>query len=179
MAEEYPSGCIKYPQPPPRLWLRGRLPPPGNASAGSGRLTSPERVRARGLRLAHRGLGRLSYLHVSGLALGADAAAHRAALSAGLHTIAIPGSGLADSAISPKSNLGLARDILVAGGALMSEHPPELLPYPHDFPSRNRLMVGMSRAVLVIEAGEKSGTLITARLATEYNRDLLCVPQIG
>jgi DNA processing protein len=113
---------------------------------------------------------------VSGLALGADSVAHRAALSAGLHTIAIPGSGLSEKAISPRSNLGLAKDIVDAGGLLLSEHPPEYLPHPYDFPSRNRIMVGMSDAVLMIEAGEKSGSLISARLAGEYGRELLCIP---
>jgi len=113
---------------------------------------------------------------VSGLALGADACAHKAALAAGLHTIAIPGSGLDDAAIGPRANFGLAQDILKSGGALLSEHEPDYRAAPWDFPARNRLMVGMSDAVLVIEAGPKSGTLITARLATEYNRDLLCIP---
>jgi DNA processing protein len=113
---------------------------------------------------------------VSGLALGADACAHKAALSAGLHTIAVPGSGLDDSVIYPSTNKGLAHEILEASGGLLSEHEATYKPQSFDFPSRNRIMVGMSSAVLVIEAGEKSGTLITARLAHEYNRDLLCVP---
>jgi DNA processing protein len=113
---------------------------------------------------------------VSGLALGADACAHRAALSAGLHTIAIPGSGLNDDVISPRANVELATEILKAGGALLSEQVPNEPSRAQYFPSRNRIMVGISDAVLVIEAGEKSGTLITARLAAEYNRDLLCVP---
>jgi DNA processing protein len=113
---------------------------------------------------------------VSGLALGADACAHKAALAAGLHTIAIPGSGLNEDVISPKQNLSLAKQILESGGTLLSEHAPDERAWPQYFPSRNRIMVGMSHAVLVIEAGNKSGTLITARLASEYNRDLLCVP---
>ncbi len=113
---------------------------------------------------------------VSGLALGADACAHRAALRAGLHTIAIPGSGLSDEVIGPRTNLGLSKDILRAGGALLSEHPPDYTAHPYDFPSRNRIMVGLSHAVLVIEAGSKSGTLITARMAVDYNRELLFVP---
>ena len=113
---------------------------------------------------------------VSGLALGVDACAHKAALVAGLHTIAIPGSGLDDSVISPRSNFGLAKEILDAGGALISEQEPMHKPWLKEFPSRNRLMVGMSDAVLIVEAGQKSGTLITARLAADYNRELLCIP---
>lgn len=113
---------------------------------------------------------------VSGLALGADACAHRAALDAGLHTIAVPGTGLSDKALGPRSNFGLAMDILDAGGALLSEQEPEHAARDYDFPARNRIMVGLAHAVLVIEAGPKSGTLITARLATDYNRELLGVP---
>ena len=113
---------------------------------------------------------------VSGIALGVDACAHKAALAAGLHTVAIPGSGLDDAAIGPRANFGLSQDILAKGGALVSEHEPKYRAAPYDFPSRNRIMVGLSDAVLVIEAGNKSGTLITARLASEYNRDLLCIP---
>lgn len=113
---------------------------------------------------------------ISGLALGIDAIAHKAALDAGLHTIAVPGSGLSSNAIYPRTNANLAKEILTKGGALISEHEPDHKARIEDFPSRNRIMVGLSHAVLVIEAGEKSGTLITARLASEYNRDLLCVP---
>ena len=113
---------------------------------------------------------------VSGLALGADACAHKAALAAGLHCIGVPGSGLGDGVISPRSNFEIAKHILQAGGLLLSEHPDDYIPKPWDFPSRNRIMVGLSHAVLLIEAAEKSGTLITARLTHEYNRELLCVP---
>jgi DNA processing protein len=173
--EDLPS-LLEIPQPPERLWLRGTLAPIGTkhlAVVGSRALTSYGREAATSL---IAGLSDYPISIISGLALGADAAAHRAALAAGLHTIAVPGSGLSDSAISPRTNLGLAHDILKAGGALLSEHEEDYLPHAYDFPSRNRIMVGMSDAVLMIEAGEKSGTLITARLTTEYNRDLLCVP---
>lgn len=113
---------------------------------------------------------------VSGLALGVDTCAHKAALSAGLHTLAIPGSGLGEKVLYPRSNRTFAKDILKAGGGLLSEYPPETASRVYFFPERNRLMVGFCDAVLVIEAGPKSGTLITARLASEYNRELLCVP---
>jgi DNA processing protein len=113
---------------------------------------------------------------VSGLALGADAIAHKSALRAGLHSIAVPGSGLHESVIYPRSHAGLARDIVKSGGLLLSEHMSTHCARPYDFPSRNRIMVGISHAVLVVEAGPQSGTLITARLTHEYNRDLLCIP---
>lgn len=164
------------PGPPEQLWLRGTLPRPGMkklAVVGSRALTPYGRQACESL---ISGLSGYPVSIVSGLALGADACAHRAALDAGLHTIAIPGSGLSDRFIAPQTNLGLAKDILKQGGALLSEHPPDTHAHPGFFPSRNRIMVGISDAVLMIEAGEKSGTLITARLAAEYGRDLLCVP---
>lgn len=176
LADGYPASLLEIPEPPEKLWVRGSLPPPGTkylAVVGSRALTSYGREACNKL---IAGLAGYPISIISGLALGADAAAHRAALAAGLHTIAIPGSGIGDGAISPRTNLGLAKDILASGGALMSEHESDYLPHSYDFPSRNRIMVGMANAVLMIEAGDKSGTLITARLTSEYNRDLLCVP---
>lgn len=113
---------------------------------------------------------------ISGLALGIDTLAHTTALETGLYTLAVPGSGISDSALYPRRNFGLAQKILANGGGLMSEYEPEFRATPWSFPQRNRIMVGLSHAVLLIEAGERSGTLITARLTGEYNRDLLAVP---
>ena len=174
--EEYPEGLNEIPQPPARLWLRGSLPPEGTkllAVVGSRALTRYGREACEYL---IGGLAGYPISIVSGLALGADACAHRAALANGLHTIAIPGSGLGDGVLYPRTNRELAKKILDAGGALLSEHPSDYQARPYDFPSRNRIMVGISQAVLMIEAGEKSGTLITARLTVEYSRELLCVP---
>lgn len=174
--EEWPAQLLEIPQLPKRLWIRGTLPPPGTkflAVVGSRALT---RYGQEACQKLIGGLAGYPISVVSGLALGADACAHKAALAAGLHTIAIPGSGLDNAVIGPRTNLGLAKDILAAGGALISEQEPMHSPRQGEFPSRNRLMVGMSGAVLIVEAGEKSGTLITARLAGEYNRDLLCIP---
>lgn len=122
------------------------------------------------------GLAGHNIVIVSGLALGIDSIAHRAALAAGLSTIAIPGSGLGWDVLYPASHEKLARDILAAGGALVSPFAPDFRAAPYAFPQRNKIMAGMSHAVLVIEAEEKSGTLITARLASEYNRDVGVVP---
>jgi DNA processing protein len=171
-----PVQLREIPQPPERLWLRGTLPSSGTkllAVVGSRALTSYGREACEYL---IAGLAGYPISIVSGLALGADACAHRAALANRLHTIAIPGSGLADEALYPQTNLALAHQILTNGGALLSEHEPEHLARKYDFPSRNRIMVGLADAVLIVEAGERSGTLITARLAAEYNRDLLCIP---
>ncbi|MDQ1299948.1 MAG: processing protein [Patescibacteria group bacterium] len=170
------GALTEIPQPPEALWIRGTLPSKDIKKlvvVGSRALTPyGEEICEKLI----QGLTGFPISIVSGLALGTDACAHRAALKAGLHTIAIPGSGLSDKVIAPQTNLGLAKEILLAGGALLSEHEPGTTARPQYFPSRNRIMVGLADAVLVIEAGERSGTLITARLASEYSRDLMCVP---
>jgi DNA processing protein len=174
--EEWPAQLLEIPQLPKKLWMRGTLPPEGHkllTVVGSRAMTSYGQAACTNL---ITGLAGYPISIVSGLALGVDACAHRAALAAGLHTISIPGSGLDDSVISPRTNFGLAKEILASGGALVSEQEPMHKPRLGEFPSRNRLMVGLSDAVLIVEASNKSGTLITARLASEYNRDLLCIP---
>jgi len=113
---------------------------------------------------------------VSGLALGIDAIAHKAALTNNLKTIAVPGSGLDNKVLYPKSNLGLAQRILQAKGTLLSEFDSLEIASPWTFPQRNRIMAGLSKAILVIEATDKSGTLITARLSLDYNREVCVVP---
>ncbi|MBP6884543.1 MAG: DNA-processing protein DprA [Candidatus Pacebacteria bacterium] len=123
-----------------------------------------------------RGLKGSDIIIVSGLALGIDSIAHRSAIKAGLKTIAFPGSGLSESALYPATNLSLAKEILASGGTLVSEFEPAFKATQWSFPRRNRLMAGISHAVLVIEAANKSGTLITARLALDYNREVLAVP---
>lgn len=173
---EWPKQLLEIPQLPKKLWIRGALPPDGTSYltvVGSRAMTRYGQEACEKLIM---GLAGYPISIVSGLALGADACAHRAALASGLHTVAIPGSGLDDAVISPRTNFNLAKDILASGGALISEQEPMHKPWLKEFPSRNRIMVGMADAVLVIEAGNKSGTLITARLASEYNRDLLCIP---
>jgi len=173
---EYPGALKEIPDAPERLWVFGSLPPADTkllAVVGSRALS---RYGKEACEKLIAGLAGYPISIVSGLALGADACAHKAALAAGLHTIAVPGSGLADAVIYPRTNAGLAKDILASGGALISEQEPEHVARPEDFPSRNRIMAGMADGILVIEASEKSGTLITARLATEYNRELMCLP---
>jgi DNA processing protein len=113
---------------------------------------------------------------VSGLALGIDSIAHRAALKNNLPTISVPGSGLSLKVLHPQSHTRLAQEIVEKGGTLMNEFDPEFKAIYYSFPQRNRVMAGMSNAILIIEAEKKSGTLITARLATEYNRDVLALP---
>lgn len=113
---------------------------------------------------------------ISGLALGIDALAHQLALKNKLKTIAVVGSGLSEKVLYPRSNLSLAQDILAQKGLIVSEYENDFLATRWSFPQRNRIMVGMSDAVLVVEAKEKSGTAITARLALDYNRELTIIP---
>lgn len=166
----------EIPQPPQQIFIRGKLPPAHTtylAIVGSRSCTSYGRNVVSYL---VAGLAQHPISIVSGLALGIDASAHEAALESGLHTLAIPGSGLDDSALYPRSHRGLAQRILLSGGGLLSEYNPTQRAAPWTFPQRNRIMAGIAHAVLLIEATPRSGTLITARLASEYNRDLLVVP---
>ncbi|HMA77966.1 MAG TPA: DNA-processing protein DprA, partial [Candidatus Paceibacterota bacterium] len=113
---------------------------------------------------------------VSGLAIGIDGLAHEAALRHHLYTLAIPGGGLDDTVLYPARHKRLAYRILEAGGTLLSEYEPTQRVARWTFPQRNRLVCGLAQATVVIEAAEQSGSLITARMATDYNRELFVVP---
>src|SRR3989344_4942634 len=173
---QFPALLREIPDPPETLYLRGTLPPPETkllAVVGSRRMSRYGKDECEHL---ISGLAGYPIAIVSGLALGIDGVAHEAALDAGIVTIAIPGSGLSEEVLYPRTHVRLAHRILENGGALLSEFEPDWKPRPESFPQRNRIMAGISHAVLIIEAGLQSGTLITARLATEYNRELLIVP---
>lgn len=113
---------------------------------------------------------------LSGLALGIDGLAHKAALTNKLITIAIPGSGLDEKVLYPSPHINLAKEIIDDSGALVSELTPNTQAAPWTFPQRNRVMAALCDALLVVEAEEQSGTLITARLALELGRDIGAVP---
>ena len=167
---------LEIPEPPKQLYIEGQLPPLGTALLA---VVGSRKFSSYGREACEKLIGGLSgspISIVSGLALGMDSIAHKTALAAGLHTIAFPGSGLDSKFIHPRSNAPLADLIVKNGGALISEYDPTYPAAIYTFPRRNRIMAGFVKAVLVIEAGEKSGTRITARLATEYNRDVLAVP---
>jgi len=175
--KELPQALLEIPQPPTKLYIIGELPKEENlvflCVVGSRKYTSYGRDIAEKL---IEGLAGYPVVIVSGLALGIDSIAHQKAIDVGLKTIAFPGSGLKEKVIYPKSNFGLAQRIIEKGGCLLSEFEPDFEATQWSFPCRNRLMTGISRAILVIEAEQKSGTLITARMATDYNRDVLAVP---
>jgi len=174
--EEFPALLTEINDVPKKLYLAGELPRLGNkilCVVGSRKYSSYGKEACEKLIL---GLVGMPVTIVSGLALGIDAIAHRAALSAGLQTIALPGSGLDPRALYPSTNMRLAEEIISAGGGLLSEFEPDFHATQWSFPQRNRIMAGMSHATLIIEAEIQSGTLITSKLATEYNRDVLTVP---
>jgi DNA processing protein len=168
----FPLLLRAIPDTPPALWYRGRLASldaPAVAIVGSRAASAAglETAARLGADLAARGL-----VVVSGLARGIDAAAHRGALSAGA-TIAVLGSGL--DRVYPAEHAELAREV-AGSGLLLSEFPPGAPPLAFHFPLRNRLISGLSLAVVVIEAAEKSGSLITAACALEQGRDVMAVP---
>ena len=173
---DFPPLLREIPQSPKQLYVRGTLPSfdvPWLAVVGSRACTA---YGERALKYLIEGLRGYPVVIVSGLAYGIDALAHKAAMDAGLATVAVPGSGLDWDVLYPRAHVGLAREILASGGALLSEFNPDMRATDYSFPQRNRIMAGLCRATLVIEAKEKSGSLITAKLAAEYNRDLLVVP---
>jgi DNA processing protein len=172
-APEYPALLRTIVDAPPVLWVRGDIGAlAGRAVAIVGsRAATPyalEVARRLGGELAGRGV-----TVVSGLARGADAAAHRGCLEQGGETVAVLGSG--PDVIYPSEHRDLASNI-AKDGALVSELGPGAPPLPEHFPLRNRLISGISLATVVVEASEKSGSLITARLALEQGRDVMAVP---
>ena len=172
----FPRRLREITDPPEKLYLKGTLPSEDHkwlCVVGSRKYSSYGKEVCEKL---IEGLRGYPVVIVSGLALGMDAIAHRAALSAKLPCVAVPGSGLDPSVLYPATNRRLADEILKAGGVLLSEFEPNFRATAWSFPQRNRIMAGLSDAVLVIEAEKRSGTLITARLATEYNRDVFTIP---
>jgi DNA processing protein len=172
--EAYPSRLLQIYDPPAVLWIRGNqalLERPGIAVVGT---RQPSPYGAGMAELLSRELARRRLTIMSGMARGVDTAAHKGALDAGGKTIAVWGTGI--DVVYPKENRKLAENIVTTGGTIVSEYPLGTFPAPQNFPIRNRILSGMSIGVLVIEAGEYSGTRITARCAMEQNRDIFAVP---
>jgi DNA processing protein len=172
-----PKILREIPDPPKKLYIQGVLPSHDEyiylTVIGSRKFTSYGKQACEHL-LA--GLAGYPFVIVSGLALGIDSIAHNAALENKLITVSVPGSGLNSDVLYPASNRGLAKRIIESGGCMVSEYEPNFKATNWSFPKRNRIMAGISHAVLVIEAENISGTRITSRLATEYNRDVFAVP---
>jgi len=169
----WPTLLARSPDPPDRLWVAGDvdlLSRPSVAVVGSRRGTGAGREMSR--RIA-AGLAARGVVVVSGCAYGVDAEAHRGALDVGGATVAVLGGGL-DVAV-PAGNRALAARI-AREGCLASEHAPGVAPCKHHFPKRNRIIAGLCRIVVVVEAASRSGALITARLALEAGREVMAVP---
>ena len=170
---DYPASLREVPDAPVVLWVVGcaaALSPPGIAIVGS------RAASAWGLEVAERlghDLAAAGIPVVSGLARGCDGAAHRGALAAGGATIAVLGCGA--DVVYPAEHRALYRRVR-DGGAIVSEFPPGTPPLPAHFPQRNRIISGLTRGVVVVEASEKSGSLITAACALEQGRDVMAVP---
>jgi DNA processing protein len=160
-------------KPPKSLWYIGKLPDdaPTVAIVGSRRPTGYGRAVT--LKLASQ-LAARGVIVVSGLALGHDALAARGALDGGGTTVAVLGSGLGD--ITPRTNIGLAQEIIAQGGAIISEYEPTKPVHPGSHLARNRLISALADVVVIVEAGLKSGTLNTAMHALEQNKELMVVP---
>ncbi len=171
----YPSLLREIPDPPITLYVQGNwqecLDLPCVAVIGSRNCSTYGQNASEMLSrdLASRGI-----CIVSGLARGIDSAAHRGAIKAGGRTIAVLGTGL--DSIYPKENTKLAAEIIDSGGAVVSQFPLGTPPLKDNFPYRNRIISGLSLGVLIVEASERSGSLITARLAMEQNREVMAVP---
>ncbi|HRN67205.1 MAG TPA: DNA-processing protein DprA [Promineifilum sp.] len=171
---EYPELLREIPAAPPLIFLRGQLEPIDRwamAVVGTRRLTAYGRQVTRDL---VAGLVVNGITVVSGLARGIDAVAHRTALEDGGRTIAVMASGI--DKVYPPEHRDLAREIVAGRGAIISDYPFGAEPESSHFPARNRLISGLSLGVIVIEAGERSGALITARFALEQNREVFAVP---
>jgi DNA processing protein len=174
-------GCPEYPErlkeiydPPPVLWVHGAvslLSRPGIAVVGT---RHPTPYGSGMAEMLSRDLAVRRLLIISGMARGIDSCAHKGALAARMPTVAVWGTGI--DVVYPKENKKLAEEILASGGAIVSELPMGTFPAPQNFPRRNRILSGLSVAVLVVEAAENSGTRVTARCAADQNRDLYAVP---
>ncbi len=170
---DYPAPLKNIPDPPICLYVRGRLEPTDSVAIA---IVGTRRCSHYGQEQALRfgsALGGAGFTVVSGLARGVDGYAHQGALQAGGRTIAVLGNGL--PSIYPTEHQSLA-DRISEAGAVLSESPIGTAPDAQNFPRRNRIIIGLSLGVLVVEAGKRSGALITARLSSEYNREVFAVP---
>ena len=169
----YPAWLRMVPDPPPVLWVRGDLRVLEQTSVAIVGSRSASQYARQVARMLAAGLADAGLVVTSGMARGVDGAAHEACLAAGGATIAVLGTGV--DVVYPAEHRALAERI-AARGLLMSELEPGTAPLAWHFPRRNRIISGLSRAVVVVEASEKSGSLITARLALEQGREVMAVP---
>ena len=172
------SSLLHIPDCPKHLYVRGDIPNKDErtkviAIIGT---RSPTRYGREVAEYLVRGLAGENIIIISGLAIGIDTLAHKEAMKNKLLTVAFPGSGVNGDVIYPQSNKKFVEEILENNGAIISEFEPNSKSRIYTFPARNRILAGLADLVLIIEAKEKSGTQITARLALDYNKDVAIVP---
>jgi DNA processing protein len=171
----YPTLLREIDDPPPVLYVKGDwqacFEQPAVGVVGSRTCST---YGENSSEMLSRDLASRGICIISGLARGIDAAAHRGAIKGNGKTIAVLGTGI--DAVYPRENTGLVRDILNSGGCVVTQFPLGTPPLKDNFPYRNRIISGLSLGVLIVEASERSGSLITARLAAEQNREVMAVP---
>lgn len=173
--KNYPNLLKEISKPPIILFVRGRLSEKDFTFA----IVGARRPTHYGLDITPQfseKLAQAGIVIVSGMAIGVDTLAHKGAVAVGKRTVAVLGSGINDASIYPSSNRGLAQKILENDGAIISEYPPGYQIHKMNFPERNRIISGMSKGTLVVEAKIRSGALITANFALEQNREVFAVP---
>lgn len=170
----YPAALLPLDHPPDVLFIRGKLPPPGTRSVAVVGARACTRYGLNQARRIAKGLGQAGVCVVSGLARGIDGAAHQGALDGGGPTVAVLGSGV--NRLYPPENKELAQRILASGGAIVSELHPEAPPLSYHFPVRNRIIAGLSDALLLIEARQKSGTHSTVQYALSQGKEVFALP---
>lgn len=173
--KDLPTQLLELPDAPDKLYILGRLPKDVTYIT----IVGPRKPSTYGKNVCESivsGLAGYPIAIISGLALGIDALAHKCALKHGIVTVAVLGSGIDEDVLYPRSNVALAKEIIKKGGALVSEYEPTERAQKYMFPKRNRIMAGLSDVLIIIEAQEKSGTLITAYLGLDYNKTICAVP---
>jgi DNA processing protein len=173
--ENYPEALKKISNPPKKLFYRGQI----NKNEKCVAIVGSRNPTSYGKQVAlefSRFLSQNGITIVSGLAMGIDAIAHQGCLETDSRTIAVLGSGIDDKTISPARNKNLAKQILEKGGLILSEYPEGTPGLKHHFPSRNRIIAGLSLGILIVEAKEKSGALITADFGLKYKRKVFAIP---
>ena len=172
--KNYPQRLLKIYDPPKQLYVLGNeriLNEPGIAMVGSRNCTKYGEQTARSLAY---NLAKYNINVISGMAKGIDSATHIGSIMGNGKTIAVLGSGF--NHVYPKENMQLFNKILESGGAIITEYEPDTMPDGKNFPRRNRIISGLSKGVVVVEAAERSGSLITAELALEQGKEVFAVP---
>lgn len=174
--KDYPPLLKQTSDPPYLLYVRGTLEPAHKQCFG---VVGTRAISEYGKRVTPHitlDIARAGFTIVSGLAAGVDTLAHKTAIEAGTPTIAVLGCGIDDATVFPAQNINLARKIVEKGGAVISEYAPGAHATKFSFPQRNRIVSGLSQGVLVVEADEQSGAIITAKCALDQNRDVFAIP---